>query len=178
VHNGDTGRYGEVTDDDPEGAVELFEHASVDHSRRKVQIDSEDAADLYRSSSDPLAYFESAIRAIDYGSQYEAGRSSAHENAMEASMRGSSSEALENAFERLERNDKLAKASDLGAAGSGLGFIGSAAAGSVHGMGLSTTVGLISSAASARFQGGRDRWVEEAAEGLEDAYGGYRIEIV
>jgi len=178
VDNGDFIRYGQIADNDPEGAVELLEHASINHSTNRVEVDSAYATnEIYGDSSNPLEPLENLVSTV-LDSQYEAGFQKADQKMREINARYNDDDARDLAIKKNDKNDTLAKLTDAVMAGSGLGFIGSASVGSVHGMGASTTTGLVSSAVNARVQGARDRSVTEAAEGLEDAYGNMVVEIV
>jgi len=176
--NGNFVSYREIADNDPEGAVELLEHASINHSTNRVEVDSAYATnEIYGNNSNPLEPLENFVSTILDG-QYEAGFQNADQKMSEINARYNDDDARDLAIKKSDKNDTLTKITDAAIAGSGLGFAGSAAIGSVNGMGVSVTAGLISSGVNARVQGARDRSVAEAAEGLEDAYGNMKVEIV
>jgi len=176
--NGNYVSFGEIADNDPEGAVDLLEHSSVNNTLNRIEVDSAYATtEIYGDDSDPLEPFENIISTI-LDNQYTAGFESADQTMREINGRYNDDRAQSLAEKKADKNDTITKLADAGIAASGLGFAGSAAIGSVHGMGASTTTGILASGASARYQGARDRSIAEAAEGLERAYGNMEIEIV
>lgn len=175
--NGQDVRYSEIVENDPEGAIELLENASINSNYDRIEVSSEYATNkIFDDQSDPLEPIENVISTV-LDNQYEAGFNSAHETLRKIRNRYDEDQANDLAQKKADKNDNLTKAADAALGLSGLGFAGSAAIGSIHGMGASTTTGILSAGASARYQGARDRSVTEAVEGLDDAYGHMRVQI-
>jgi len=79
--------------------------------------------------------------------------------------------------QKARKKDSKAKWADVGfTGGTGLGALG-LSAGSVELMAGGAGLGILSGYKSAGYQGMRDAEMKEAAEGLESAYGGYKLSI-
>lgn len=176
--NGQDVRYSQIAENDPEGAIELLENGSIDSNYNRIEVPSEYATNkIFDDQKDPLEPIENVISTV-LDNQYEAGFNSAHKTLRKIRNKYDEDQADDLAKKKADKNNKLTKVADTVLGLSGLGFAGSAAIGSIHGLGASTTTGILSAGASARYQGARDRSVTEAAEGLDDAYGQMRIKII
>ena len=177
VDNGEYVRFGELLENEPGEAMEVFENSRV--KGNKVVVDQEYAVDEMYSDSgkDPWELIEAPIRGLLSG-RYEEGRQIGEDKAEEIQRRHSNPNNVQDLLsEKVSTNDTKAKIADTGALAGLAGVSGSAAIGSIHGMGASATLGILSSAKSADYQGIRDSEQRAAVEGLKDAYGNKWLDI-
>ncbi|PSG98513.1 MAG: hypothetical protein BRC29_00110 [Nanohaloarchaea archaeon SW_7_43_1] len=175
--NGEYVEFGELLENEPEEALEVFQNSRIE--RGSVVVDEDYALDkIYDDSEiDPWEIIEAPIRGA-LSSKYESGRGAGEKKAEEINRRhNNQANILDMLTEKTGTNSVKAKMADAGALAGLAGFSGSAAAGSVHGMGASATLGIVSSAKSSEYQGVRDSEQRAAVEGLEDAYGSKWLEI-
>lgn len=154
---------------DYQAVVDAVEYGSFNGA--KLEIDNDDAEDLMGFSG--LGGMRNLL---------EAGISSVWDHRYDKGF-NDGKEALENEDDtdlmtrkalNKDTKSKLADSGVLG--GSGIGYIGFSSGSPKIGA-LGAGVGIISGYKGAEFQGLRDGEMKEAAEGLESAYGGFRLSI-
>lgn len=175
--DGEYVKFGDLLENEPDEALEVFENSRVEGNR--VLVDEDYALDkMYDDSGrDPWEMIEAPIRGM-LSDRYESGRETGENKAEEIERRHSSrGNVLDLLAEKTGTNDTKAKLADTGVLAGLAGFSGSTAVGSLHGMGASATVGIVSAAKSSEYQGIRDSEQRAAVDGLKDAYGNKWIEI-
>jgi hypothetical protein len=178
VESGQSVRYREIADNDPEGAIELLENSSIERTRNTINVDSEYNGDL-QEEFDPIESIETFISTfLDPKGQYEAGFNSAKKECDNINNNYNNDRANDLITRNANKYDRFAKICDSGLALGGSIFSLSASLGSINGIGISTVTGILSASGSARYQGARDLSQKEAAEGLKDAYGHMRVEKI
>lgn len=184
LERADNGKYvefGELLENEPEEAMEVFENSRVENGvgRNRVVVDEDYALDkMYDDNGrDAWEIIEGPVRGILSG-KYESGREAGENKADEIERRHSNQgNILDMLTEKAGTNDSKAKIADAGVLTGLGGFAGSAVAGSIHGMGASATLGIVSAAKSSEYQGIRDSEQRAAVEGLRAAYGDMQLEI-
>lgn len=165
-----------------EEIVELLDNGKVNGAQievsrsyaNKVMYDK-DLKDRLNTASELIAEGFSSIPRMD--NLYEQGFEKS-ERKMEEIENKYSGSSKRNLIERQASNaETKMKASEGLLAGGIGGFIASNQLGSQLGMALSAASGGLSAYGTAKMKGEKDRKVEEAAKGLEKAYGGYQVNI-
>ncbi|MFB6158810.1 MAG: hypothetical protein ABEJ95_04075 [Candidatus Nanohalobium sp.] len=177
VDNGDYVKFGDLLKNVPEEAFEVFENSRIEGSR--VVVDEDYALEKMggNDSTNPREMVEAPIRGMLSG-KYESGRESGENKADEIERRHSNhGNVMDLLNGKTETNDTKAKIADIGVLAGLAGFSGSVAIGSIHGMGISATAGIVSAGKSSQYQGIRDSEQRAAVDGLKDAYGNKWMEI-
>lgn len=176
VDNGETVTVNDVyMSGDYEALVDMFENATV--SGGQLEVDPNYANDvMYTDDFDPLEGVENLVSTV-LENQYDQGYQKADKKMQELNNRLSWDKVRDRALDRANKSDLKVKASDAGIGLSMLGFGAGAGTGSVHLMGGSAALGVLSANRNATWQGMEDRELKEAAEGLNKGYAGHEIDI-
>lgn len=165
-----------------EEIVELLEYGSVNGADIEVsrsdankEMYDQDWKDILDEGSDMAAEALSSIPKLE--NQYEKGVEQADRKMEELDNKYAGSSHRNLVQKKARRKDTQMKASEAALGGGTLGFIAGNQIGSQVLMGVSAILaggGLVS---TPKFKGMKDREIEEAADGLEKAYGGHQVTI-
>jgi hypothetical protein len=170
VDNGETVTVTNMYQDgDYEAVLDAIEYGKT--SGASLKVDRDDADDIMDRD---LASLGKAVLENTITTTLEQVYDRGMEAGTDVNYNGSNEHQLK---DKADKKNKKKKASEIGLGISSLGALAGLNLNSTHLIGASATAGLLSAAGVARYGGMEDGVTKEAAEGLEDAYGGYELAI-
>ena len=149
--------------------VDLLEEGQINGAY--IEIDRDTANDIMdrkalTNAKETLESVVSTVLETPYDEGFEKG---------DRAVRGVSNS--ERIADKAQKKESKVKATEAGMGAGAVGTITGANLGSVHLTGGSAFLGVISGIFNSKYQGMRDAEMEQAAEGLESAYGGHQLRI-
>lgn len=167
-----------------EAVVEAWEYGNMNGAN--LEIDSNDAYDIMNNNFfDPDNILENVRDVVEdgvatiYGKAFDGGynKAAGQVESWENNSVLSDDDVRDKSLDQQSKKEKTKKVTEAGMALGATGTMVGAGLGSIHIGGGSLALGLGSGAVNAKAQGKQEKYIKQAAEGLEQAYGGLQLEI-
>lgn len=171
-------------DGDYEAVVEAWEYGN--RNGPNLEIDSNDAYEIMNDNFfDPDNILENVRDVVEegvasiYGKAFDGGynKAASQIQSWENNSVLSDDDVRDKSLDQQSKKETTKKVTEAGMAAGTTGTMLGAGIGSIHITGGSLALGVGSGAVNAKAQGKQEKYIKQAAKGLESAYGGLQLDI-